>query len=228
MRDTPELTLDRESVSLPRSFQTQVRHFPIKRTCDVLFSLAALTLSLPLTLPITLAIRWSSPGPILFAQQRIGRGGKPFLCYKFRTMHLDAEERLLNLLEENPEYKKEWLERRKLKNDPRISGIGSFLRKTSLDELPQFWNVLKGDMSVVGPRPVVTDEIIEHYGPKASKILSIRPGITGVWQVTGRSDTSYERRIALDEHYIDNRSLLYDLWIIVKTIPAMLFRRGAY
>jgi undecaprenyl-phosphate galactose phosphotransferase len=228
MRETPQYPIDGEVLSLPQSFQAEIRHFPVKRTCDVLFSAVALTLTLPITLPVSLAIWWSSPGPVFYAQERIGRGGRPFLCYKFRTMHADAEERLQEILKDNPVLQKEWQETRKLKNDPRISVVGQFLRKTSLDELPQFWNVLKGDMSVVGPRPVVADEVVVHFGPKAHKVLSIRPGITGVWQVTGRSDTSYERRVAMDEHYVDNRSLFYDLWIVAKTIPAMLFRRGAY
>lgn len=213
---------------LPLQEPIPVRHLPLKRICDILFSLTALIFSLPLTIPILMVTRLSSPGPAIYGQLRIGRGGKPFKCYKFRTMYADAEERLQFILKNDSTLRQEWLTTRKLKNDPRVTRIGNFLRKTSLDEIPQFLNVLKGDMSVVGPRPVVSEEITTHYGPKAHKILTVRPGITGIWQVSGRNDTSYAERVALDEYYVDHRTLWVDFKLFSKTIPVLLTRRGAY
>lgn len=173
-------------------------------------------------------IRKVSSGPIFYSHERIGRGGKKFRCYKFRTMYEDADARLQELLEANPVLAQEWRTTRKLKNDPRIMPIGKILRKTSLDELPQFWNVLKGDLSIVGPRPLVACEVVSYLGDKASKILSVRPGLTCIWQVSGRNDVSYDTRILLDEQYIDTQSLLLDLKLIIRTIPSMLFSKGAY
>lgn len=195
---------------------------------DIVFSLCVLILASPIFLCIAIAIRLSSRGPIVYSQERIGRGGKPFPCYKFRTMYPDADQRLTALLNSDPELQQEWNSTRKIKNDPRITPIGNVLRKMSLDELPQFWNVLKGDLSIVGPRPVVKEEITQYHGPKAAKILSVRPGITCIWQVSGRSDISYSTRIKMDEQYVDNQSMLLDLQLIVKTIPAMISSKGAY
>lgn len=205
-----------------------IRHIPIKRTFDVLFSLLILLLTLPLFGILILAIRLHSQGRAFYSQERIGRGGVPFRCYKFRTMYEDADIRLNTLLEGEEHLRREWELTRKLKQDPRITPIGQFLRKTSLDELPQFWNVLKGDLSVVGPRPVVRQELFQFYGMKAIKVLSIRPGVTGIWQVSGRSDSSYTTRVSLDELYVDNLSLFLDLKLIFKTIPAILSAKGAY
>jgi exopolysaccharide production protein ExoY len=205
-----------------------IKHIPAKRILDILFSLFALTLTLPLLICIVVAIRLTSSGHVIYSQERIGRGGKPFRCYKFRTMYADADNRLKTLLESSPALRAEWESNFKLKNDPRVTPIGAFMRRTSLDELPQFWNVLKGDLSVVGPRPVVRAEIMQHFGNKATKIFSIRPGLTGLWQISGRSDLSYATRLQLDEHYVDHQSILLDLTIIAKTIPAMLLSRGAY
>lgn len=207
----------------------QERHCAAKRIFDIFFSLLVLLISLPLFAVIICAIKIASPGKAIFMHDRIGRGGKSFRCLKFRTMHTDAHERLQLLLASDAEKRREWKQCRKLKNDPRIIPfIGNFLRKSSLDEFPQFWNVLKGDLSVVGPRPVVADEVAQHYGCKASKILSVRPGLTCLWQVSGRSDTDYTTRIGLDEQYVDTRCLRKDLLLIVKTVPCMLFSRGAY
>lgn len=205
-----------------------VKHIPVKRIFDIIFSFGMLALCIPLFLLIILMICFSSRGKVIYSHERIGRGGKPFQCYKFRTMYSDADARLEELLESNPALRKEWEQSRKLKQDPRISPIGRFLRKSSLDELPQFWNVLKGDLSVVGPRPVVYEELVRYIGSKASKILSVRPGLTCIWQVSGRSDTCYSQRIALDEAYVDNQSFLLDLKLILKTIPSMLSSKGAY
>lgn len=206
----------------------EIRHKPLKRAFDIIFSLMVLLFFFPIFLIIALTVKLSSRGPIFYAHERLGRGGVPFPCYKFRTMYSNADERLQELLENSPSIKKEWEESYKLKNDPRITPIGKFLRKSSLDELPQFWNVLKGDLSVVGPRPVVQQEMQKHFGEKAMVILSIRPGLTGIWQVSGRNDTAYSQRIQLDEMYVDTQSLLLDLKLIAKTIPAMLSSRGAY
>lgn len=211
------------------SFECPIRHIPIKRAFDILFCLLCLILGAPLFLIIALVIYMTSPGQVIYSHPRIGRGGKSFNCYKFRTMHLDAQERLKEILETNTEMRKEWEENYKLKKDPRITAVGAFLRKTSLDELPQFWNVLIGDLSVVGPRPVVREEVEKYFGVKAYKVLSIRPGLTGLWQVSGRSDINcYAKRIALDEFYVDNQSLLLDIKLISKTIPAMIHSKGAY
>lgn len=199
-----------------------------KRLFDILFSLAILISLSPLFILIALIIKLSSKGDIIFHQVRVGKGGVPFKCYKFRTMYSDAEMRLKEILKENPLMQLEWNTFYKLKNDPRISQVGSILRKTSLDELPQFWNVLKGDISVIGPRPVTEDEIFKYYGEKAKKILSIRPGITGLWQISGRSKVSYEKRVELDERYLNDRTFFLDLKILAKTLPSMISKRGAY
>jgi exopolysaccharide production protein ExoY len=215
--------------SLPfLNLNCQIRHIFFKRVFDFFFSLSILIFGIPLFIIIGILIRCTSRGPILYFQERIGRGGTPFKCYKFRTMHPDADERLQTILSSDPLKYKEWQVNHKLKDDPRITYIGNFLRKTSLDELPQFWNVLKGDLSVVGPRPVVYEEIIRHYGPKAYKILSIRPGLTGIWQISGRGNTGYAKRILLDEQYVDTRSFALDIKIIIKTIPSMISAKGAY
>lgn len=212
----------------PRPLECQIRHNPAKRAFDILFSIFALILLLPIFLCIAIAIRYSSKGNVLYSHERIGRGGRPFRCYKFRTMYPDADVRLSELLASDPELRREWETTRKFKSDPRIIPVGRFLRKTSLDELPQFWNVLKGDLSIVGPRPIVQEEVTQFLGPKAAKILSVRPGLTCIWQVSGRNDVGYQRRIELDEQYIDNCSMLLDIKLILKTIPAMLFSKGAY
>ncbi|CRX38083.1 sugar transferase [Estrella lausannensis] len=209
-------------------FPHRVRHIPWKRLFDIIFSAAVLLLASPLMLVITIMIRLTSKGRAIYSHERIGRGGRPFACYKFRTMYLDAEERLSEILERDTALKKEWLESRKLKCDPRVTPIGAILRKTSLDELPQFFNVLIGDLAVVGPRPVVLDELKEHFGHKAVKILTVRPGITGIWQVSGRSDTSYKTRVLLDEIYVDSCSFSLDVSLILKTIPKMVSTKGAY
>lgn len=222
------LDVNAQNVSLQEVLNCKITHIPVKRAFDILFSLCAITFGLPLFILIGLAILATSGTQVIYSHQRIGRGGIPFRCYKFRTMRKDSESYLQAILEKQPELKKEWEMKRKLKNDPRVTVVGAFLRKTSLDELPQFLNILKGDLSVVGPRPVVKAELIKYYQYKAAKILSVRPGLTGLWQVSGRSDTSYQTRIMLDEKYIDNRSFRLDMELILKTIPAMIKSKGAY
>jgi exopolysaccharide production protein ExoY len=168
----------------------------------------------------------TSPGPALFRHRRVGFNGKHFNCLKFRTMVTDAPERLRNLLESDPLAAAEWASNRKLRDDPRVTAIGAILRKSSLDELPQLFNVLKGDMSIVGPRPV-PDEELERYAASISAYLACRPGITGLWQVSGRSTTTYSKRIACDKFYADNWSMALDAKIVIVTLPALLATDGA-
>lgn len=198
-----------------------------KRIFDVVFSCGVLTLLSPLLAFIAVAIRLSSKGKAIYSQPRLGRGGKIFKCYKFRTMYLDADDQLDALLMTNPSLRKEWRQKQKLKNDPRIFPLGKWLRHTSLDELPQFWNVLKGEMSVAGPRPYMLSQRGE-LGPLTTKILSVRPGITGLWQTSGRSRTTFQKRISLDASYIDKRSFSYDLSLVLKTIPLIFFSKDAH
>lgn len=216
-------------LSIESAIKFEIKHFPIKRAFDIFFSLTCLIAGFPIFLTLGLLIYIFSPGQIIYSQERIGRGGKPFRCYKFRTMHNGADQNLQKILSTDPELKLQWERSFKLRKDPRITPFGVFLRKTSLDELPQFWNVLKGDLSIVGPRPVVLEELKKYYGVKAYKILSVRPGLTGPWQVSGRSDIeSYEKRVSLDESYVDHQSFFTDLKLIAKTVPVMLFTKGAY
>lgn len=213
---------------LLKNSQCSIRHGWGKRLFDLLFSAAILLLFSPFLLLIACLIKITSKGPLFHKQERVGRGGRLYTNYKFRTMHKDAELILVELLEKNPLLKQEWRTYWKLKKDPRITPIGAFLRKTSLDEFPQFWNVLKGDLSVVGPRPVVRQEVVDYYGPKAAKILSVRPGITGLWQVSGRNHLSMEKRVELEVTYVDKSSFWFDLLLICKTIPAILSPKGAF
>lgn len=199
-----------------------------KRTFDIVFSLLILLLGSPLYILLAVAVKLSSYGPVFFADERVGLTGEPFRCLKFRTMHKDAPEKLHALLEGNPSLKEEWICYQKLKTDPRITPIGAFLRKSSLDELPQFINVLVGHMSVVGPRPVTAKEIAERYDTKAAKILSVKPGITGLWQTSGRSNLSYAERIKLEEDYVERCNFWLDIKIVAKTLPSMILSKGAH
>jgi len=199
----------------------------IKRTIDYLGAIIFLIiLAIPMLI-IALLIKLESKGPIIFSQERVGKGGKKFRCYKFRTMYEDAEERLKRLLAEDESARKEWETYYKLKNDPRVTKIGKFLRKTSLDELPQLFNVLKGEMSLVGPRPVTEEELKIYYKNYARYYLNVLPGITGLWQVSGRSEITYEMRVFLDVWYVRNWSLWLDIVILLKTIKAVLKSEGA-
>ncbi|MGA3025706.1 MAG: undecaprenyl-phosphate galactose phosphotransferase WbaP [Bryobacteraceae bacterium] len=198
-----------------------------KRLVDVLFCLVGAVLAVPLCLAIAVLIRLDSRGPALYGQRRIGYKGRPFTAWKFRSMVRDADAVLEDCLHRNPKLRREWEREHKLKNDPRVTRIGRFLRKTSLDELPQLWNVLMGDMSLVGPRPIVDKEVV-RYGRSFNLYTSVKGGITGLWQVSGRSDTSYEERVHLDTFYIRNWSLWLDYCILFRTIAVVLFRKGAY
>ena len=201
----------------------------IKKLFDLLFSLLFLIISLPFFLIISLFIKLSSRGPIFYLQERIGKNNKTFNCIKFRTMHSEAEDILENLITNNENLRKEFEESHKLKNDPRITNIGKFLRKTSLDEIPQFLNVIKMEMSIIGPRPIVKNEI-KKYGKSYNRVISINPGITGLWQVSGRNNLSYKRRVFLDCLYVKNFNFLADFKIILRTFGVILFPndRGAY
>ncbi len=199
-----------------------------KRYFDIFFSLTAIIFFLPIAFIIAIALKLFSEGPIFYTARRVGKGGHLIHCLKFRTMKLGAEEALPAVLAQNPSFKSEWERYHKLRNDPRVTPLGKILRKASLDELPQFWNVLKGDLSVVGPRPATPDEVEKYFGSKAPKILSVRPGLTGIWQTSGRNLLSFEERLLLEERYIDSRSLKLDLWIICKTIPVFLSSKGAF
>lgn len=188
----------------------------IKRLIDIVLSVTALIVLLPLYLIIAVLIKIDSPGPVFFRQIRLGLEGESFGMWKFRTMHTDAENMLQTLLKEDPSAKTEWTEYRKLKNDPRITGVGKYLRRLSLDEIPQFWNVLIGGMSIVGPRPYLPEER-EAYGVGYASYIRVRPGITGLWQVSGRSMTTFANRAIIDEEYIRNWSIWFDLYILAKT-----------
>jgi exopolysaccharide production protein ExoY len=200
---------------------------PVKRSVDIVVALSALFLLFPAMLFVAAAIKLSMGGPVLFSQPRIGYGGRIFKCLKFRSMRLDSDAVLARYLQSEPAAAAEWQSTRKLRNDPRVTAFGALLRKTSFDELPQLFNVLRGDMSCVGPRPVVPDEL-ELYGVFASDYLKVRPGVTGLWQVAGRNNVSYPERVAMDSHYVRNWSVGIDLIILVRTISAVLLARGSY
>ncbi len=197
-----------------------------------LFNYSLALLLLPILLPIigiiAVLIKRESPGPVFFTHIRIGKDGKPIPTYKFRSMYNDAQERLEKILEEDPAVREEWEKNFKLKNDPRITKIGAVLRKTSLDELPQIFNVLRGEMNFVGPRPVIQKEIDQYYRDDAVYYYMVKPGITGLWQVSGRSNTNYAFRIKIDKWYVTNWSLWLDIIILFKTVKVVLNREGAY
>lgn len=197
----------------------------VKRTFDIIMSGLSLIILSPVFLVIALLIKIDSKGKVFYKHKRIGKNGEYIYLYKFRSMYSDSKERLEELLKD-PEIRKEWEENYKLDNDPRITKMGDFLRKTSLDELPQLLNILNGDMSIVGPRPVIEDEL-EKYGSNKQKFLSVIPGLTGWWACNGRSCTSYEDRMKLELYYVDNRSIILDLKVIFKTFISVIKRDGA-
>lgn len=195
----------------------------VKRGLDVCMASVALILLLPLFLVIMLAIKLDSKGPVIFKHKRIGKNGKEIYIYKFRTMVDNAEDLIKKF---TPEQMNEFKKNFKLENDPRITRVGNFLRKTSLDELPQLINILKGDLALIGPRPVIGDEL-EKYSSNKSKFLSITPGLTGYWAANGRSNTTYEQRMTMELYYVDNISLKLDAEIFAKTVVSVLKREGA-
>ncbi|WP_243157178.1 sugar transferase [Clostridium perfringens] len=195
----------------------------LKRMFDFISSLIGLIIFLPILIIIAVAIKLDSKGPIVFGHIRIGKNGQEIKVYKFRSMVQNAQEVFNNF---TPEQKAEFNKNFKLENDPRITRVGSFLRKTSLDELPQLLNIIKGDMSVVGPRPIVKKEIIK-YGDSFGKVFSVKPGLTGYWQANGRSDTTYDERVDMDLYYVDNRSLGLDFKILIQTFVSVIKKEGA-
>jgi len=232
---TPELHVLERDAAARRSARrfspaaplpAELRGAYTKRIFDVVGALLLGIALSPFIIAICIMIRLEGR-PILFWHKRIGRNGKAFLCLKFRTMDPDAEETLRELLKANPALRDEWTENHKLRNDPRITATGRFLRQSSLDELPQLWNILRGEMSLVGPRPIVRAELL-RYGREVATYLAVRPGLTGLWQVKGRSDTTYRRRVAMDKYYVRNWSVLLDLQIVLATVGVVLKRAGAY
>jgi len=197
------------------------------RALDLTIALSILIFTLPLLIVIAVLVRMQDGGRSLFAHERIGQNGRMFKCLKFRSMVLDADRRLSQLLESDPYARAEWDRDHKLKNDPRITRVGAFLRRSSLDELPQLFNVLRGDMSIVGPRPIVTAEI-SRYGRRFQHYCAVKPGITGLWQVSGRNDVAYRRRVAMDTVYARHKSLVWDIKLLLLTVPAVLFASGSY
>jgi lipopolysaccharide/colanic/teichoic acid biosynthesis glycosyltransferase len=196
------------------------------RSCDIVLALFLIIFTAPLLVAISLAVKLSDGGPAFFAHQRIGRGGQSFKCLKFRTMVKDADERFRRLLESDPAARMEWANDHKLRVDPRITPVGGFLRRSSLDELPQLFNVLRGEMSIVGPRPIVAAEVV-RYGWRFGLYCMVRPGITGLWQVSGRNDLSYRRRVAMDTLYAKRKSFGFDVQILLLTVPAVLLAKGS-
>ena len=201
----------------------------LKRIGDIIFSLLVLTLGSPIFILIGILVKLSSPGAVFYIQKRVGRNYREFGCIKFRTMYKNADDLLPNLLEKYPLMRKEFEKDFKLRQDPRITKLGRFLRRSSLDELPQFFNVLKGEMSVVGPRPIVANEI-NKYSLFMEEVISVRPGLTGLWQVSGRNNLSYKKRVELDLVYARNRNFILDLEIINLTLGVLIFPmdRGAF
>lgn len=199
---------------------------PTKRVFDIVVAIFGLIFFGPILIGFAVAIKLSDGGPAIFTQMRRGKGGRMFRCYKLRSMVPNASERLKTLLASDVDARHEWNLTQKLQNDPRITRIGRFIRKTSIDELPQFFNILRGDMSLVGPRPII-DKEVSRYGKYIADYDKVRPGLTGLWQVSGRCDLDYAERVALDAKYANTRSFWGDLKISVLTVPAVLFSRGA-
>ena len=201
-------------------------HRAMSRVLDVTISSVLIVFLLPVFGLVALMVLACDPGPVVFAHGRVGQDGRLFPCYKFRSMYVGAEERLARILAERPDLRREWEDSHKLRNDPRVIPIGRFLRLSSLDELPQLFNVLRGEMSLVGPRPIVAAEVA-RYGRFINEYYSLKPGLTGLWQVSGRSSTTYRRRVASDVLYARRKCLLLDLKILVFTVPAVIAGRGS-
>ena len=220
-------TNERLSASLDFGAGQRGRTDPILRAVDIALAALALIVLAPVLIVIAILVYCSDPGPIFFGHRRLGRGAVKFSCFKFRSMVVDAEARLRDLLAHDASARAEWALDHKLRNDPRITRIGKFLRLSSLDELPQLFNVLRGEMSLVGPRPIVDGEV-HRYGRYFSNYCSVRPGITGLWQISGRNDVSYRRRVAFDVAFARTRSPSLYFRVLVMTIPSVLTSRGSY
>ena len=202
--------------------------FALKRVFDLWSVLVILALFGWLMVIIAVMVRMSGGKKVIYGHTRVGRNGVPFKCLKFRSMVSNSDEVLRNLLETDADARAQWERDFKLKNDPRITKIGRFIRKTSLDELPQLWNVAKGEMSIVGPRPVVQAEFEQYYGDAKEHYLSVPPGLTGLWQVSGRNDLDYATRVELDKQYVENSNVFRDFMIVMRTVKVMVIKRGAY
>ena len=216
--------------SATRSLQTGLlnpRFRMAKRVSDVFLALLLSLVALPFAAVIAVAIVLETRGPVFFGHMRVGREGRRFRLWKFRSMVVDADEVFHQHLCEHPDDRAEWLGTHKLKNDPRVTRVGRLLRRSSLDELPQLWNVLRGEMSMIGPRPIVEEEV-PKYGPAFSLYVQVSPGLTGLWQVSGRNDTTYRQRTALDQEYILNWSLWKDLSVLLRTVRVVILGHGAY
>jgi Undecaprenyl-phosphate galactose phosphotransferase WbaP len=199
----------------------------LKRIFDLLLATIVGIVSLPILVLVAILVKATSRGPVIYLQPRVGRNRRMFRACKFRTMVKDADEVLNDHLAQFPERQLEWRINRKLRNDPRLTRAGRFLRRTSLDELPQLWNIFRGDMGLVGPRPIAEDELI-RYGDSMELYTKVLPGITGLWQVSGRNDTTYEDRVHFDEYYVRNWSVWLDLWIVGRTVKTVISGEGAY
>ena len=223
--ESQEAILSRDIVIVPKIAKgaSKINYISVKRIIDVIISTIGLIVLSPIFLILAIIIKLDSKGPVFFAHTRYGKDGKKFKMYKFRTMYENAQDMINDF---TPEQMKEWKENFKLQDDPRITKVGKFLRKTSLDELPQIVNIIKGDLSIIGPRPVIEEEL-EKYGDNKDKFLSVTPGLTGYWQANGRSSTTYEQRMEMELYYIDNLSLKMDVKVFFKTIEAVIKREGA-
>lgn len=227
-------TKEVELAAVPRDIYADVDIPPTQRPApvacrilDIIFALAGLIFVAPLMVVVAIAIKIQDGGPVFFGHSRIGYEGRSFRCWKFRSMVVDAEARLTALLARDPEARREWETDQKLRRDPRVTLLGRILRVSSIDELPQLFNVLRGEMSLVGPRPIVTGEVA-RYGRRFAQYCSVRPGITGLWQISGRNDVSYRRRVAMDTVFATTLSLSLYLKILFATVPAVMKREGSY
>jgi exopolysaccharide production protein ExoY len=214
------------AVSQPKPIRSQ-RGEIVGRTIDIAFALVLIAFLLPFLVLVAAAISVLDPGPLIFAHRRIGRDGRQFDCYKFRTMRVGAEAEIARLLAQSPALCAEWAQRQKLVHDPRVSSLGRLLRATCIDELPQLFNVLVGEMSIVGPRPITANEL-QRYGRYVSSYMSVRPGLTGLWQVSRSRHTTYRRRVATDVLYVRRKSLILDCKILFASIPAVLMGKASY
>ena len=216
------------TMSATRRIGPNALGFALKRVFDLVSVVVILALFGWLMLIIAVLVRMSGGKKVIYGHTRVGRHGRSFKCLKFRSMVSNSDEVLRNLLETDPDARAQWERDFKLKDDPRITKIGRFIRKTSLDELPQLWNVVKGEMSIVGPRPVVQAEFEQYYGGARNHYLAVSPGLTGLWQVSGRNDLDYAERVELDKQYVERSNVIYDFVIVMRTVKVMVVRRGAY
>ena len=223
--ESQEAILSRDIVIVPKIAKkaSKINYMSVKRVFDLVISTIGLIILSPIFLILAIIVKLDSKGPVFFAHTRYGKNGKKFKMYKFRTMYENAQDMINDF---TPEQMKEWKENFKLQDDPRITKVGKFLRKTSLDELPQIVNIMKGDLSIIGPRPVIEEEL-EKYGENKEKFLSVTPGLTGYWQANGRSSTTYEQRMEMELYYIDHISPKLDFKIFFKTIEAVIKKEGA-